>query len=176
MMMQPGLRENCRVCTNARLKGARRIKAQPAMKDSSGRASARNLGTVGVPSAASNAPSDVKRFFSQGSRYAASGDRRIGRSDQALAKKCERMQSHAVMDFGDDSFRLAYRFQQGNALGVVLEPLRPDGVRVPKKKWHVRIGVTDPELARHTPFSRSDFQAVIDALKEWCIKNGVGNR
>jgi hypothetical protein len=70
--------------------------------------------------------------------------------------------------------RLVVRFQQGNAVGVVEEPIRTDGKRVPRNKWMVKIGVADKKLARSLPFPRADVLEVIRLLKEYL--EGIGAR
>ncbi len=73
-------------------------------------------------------------------------------------------------------FHTIATFIQGNAIGVVEEPVIPGGV--PKESrgdlWRVKIGVIDGKVARFGPFPADVFDGVIGELRAFLHKEGVG--
>lgn len=69
--------------------------------------------------------------------------------------------------------RVVVRFQQGNAVGVIEEPIRADGKRASMDTWTVKIGVADRTLARSLAFPAADFDAISRQLQAYLVECGV---
>lgn len=73
------------------------------------------------------------------------------------------------------AYKLIASFVHGNALGVVLEPCYAedlvDEASLPHT-WQVRIGPLTVE-AIGSEFPQSDFEAVVDDLRKFCVQHGI---
>ena len=74
------------------------------------------------------------------------------------------------------TYRTIATFIQGNAIGVVEEPVLARGV--PRERrgelWRVKIGLSGRAGARSGPFPAGAFDAVVRELRAFLRKEGVG--
>jgi len=77
-----------------------------------------------------------------------------------------------------EAHRVIVTFREGNAVGVIDEPIVPGGVPPERRRqlWNVKIGVVDENLARLQPFPRADFLKVIERLSTFLDGQGVGGQ